>query len=274
MPLRAVTGFIEESTNPYLNIFRSFIPRIGPLDVSPIVGILVLSIVGVGGRPGPRVSSTRGRAWREVLIVCGLVVVVDQATKGAIIETMVPGERTDLALGVDLARSPTAASHSACSTRKRRAGARGYDRLAVARGRLVRVRHDQAVVLARRRVAHRRRAREPRRPDPRGRVTDFIDAPLWPAFNLADVAITAGVIVIALAALAQGAGAGRRDVTAAPRIVHRDDRLAVIDKPAGLVVHPAPGHRGPTLVDVLGDLLGGEPERPGSCIGSIGTPRG
>ena len=39
-----------------------------------------------------------------MLIVCGLVVVVDQATKGAIIETMVPGERTDLALGVDLAR--------------------------------------------------------------------------------------------------------------------------------------------------------------------------
>jgi YggT family protein len=46
MPLRAVTGFIEESTNPFLNIFRSFIPRIGPLDISPIVAILVLSIVG------------------------------------------------------------------------------------------------------------------------------------------------------------------------------------------------------------------------------------
>ncbi len=38
----------------------------------------------------------------------------------------------------------------------------------------------------------------------------------------------------------------------------------MIDKPAGLVVHPAPGHRGETLVDVLGDLLGGgEEERPG-----------
>jgi YggT family protein len=46
MPLRAVTGFIEESTNPFLNIFRSFVPRIGPLDISPIVAILVLSIVG------------------------------------------------------------------------------------------------------------------------------------------------------------------------------------------------------------------------------------
>ena len=48
------------------------------------------------------------------------------------------------------------------------------------------------------------------------------------------------------------------------RIVHSDERLAVVDKPAGLVVHAAPGVRGPTLVDVLGDLLGGGArERPG-----------
>ena len=49
------------------------------------------------------------------------------------------------------------------------------------------------------------------------------------------------------------------------RIVHVDEALAVVDKPAGLVVHPAPSHSGPTLVDELGDLLGGggDPERPG-----------
>jgi 23S rRNA pseudouridine1911/1915/1917 synthase len=48
------------------------------------------------------------------------------------------------------------------------------------------------------------------------------------------------------------------------RIVHLDDDLAVIDKPAGLVVHPAPSHTGPTVVSELGDLLGGgDPERPG-----------
>ena len=47
-------------------------------------------------------------------------------------------------------------------------------------------------------------------------------------------------------------------------VVYRDDALAVVDKPAGLVVHPAPSHTGPTLVDQLGDLLaGGDPERPG-----------
>ncbi|HEY8640042.1 MAG TPA: pseudouridine synthase, partial [Solirubrobacterales bacterium] len=50
----------------------------------------------------------------------------------------------------------------------------------------------------------------------------------------------------------------------AAEIVHLDESLAVIDKPAGLVVHPAPSHRGPTLVDQLADLLGGgDPERPG-----------
>jgi len=49
------------------------------------------------------------------------------------------------------------------------------------------------------------------------------------------------------------------------RIVHLDDSLAVVDKPAGLVVHPAPSHTGPTLVSELAEILGGgaEPERPG-----------
>jgi len=49
------------------------------------------------------------------------------------------------------------------------------------------------------------------------------------------------------------------------RIVHLDEDLAVVDKPAGLVVHPAPSHRGPTLVSELAEILGGgaDPERPG-----------
>jgi 23S rRNA pseudouridine1911/1915/1917 synthase len=54
-------------------------------------------------------------------------------------------------------------------------------------------------------------------------------------------------------------------VSPEPRIVHADEWLAVIEKPAGLVVHAAPGHRGATLVDALGDLLAGgeDPVRPG-----------
>ena len=49
------------------------------------------------------------------------------------------------------------------------------------------------------------------------------------------------------------------------RIVHLDEALAVVDKPAGLVVHPAPSHQGPTLVSELSEILGGgeDPERPG-----------
>ena len=34
-------------------------------------------------------------------------------------------------------------------------------------------------------------------------------------------------------------------------IVHLDEAVAVVDKPPGLVVHPAPGHRGVTLVEWL-----------------------
>jgi 23S rRNA pseudouridine1911/1915/1917 synthase len=53
-------------------------------------------------------------------------------------------------------------------------------------------------------------------------------------------------------------------VAARDLIVHVDAALAVVDKPAGLIVHPAPSHSGPTLVDELRDLLGGgEPQRPG-----------
>ena len=49
-----------------------------------------------------------------------------------------------------------------------------------------------------------------------------------------------------------------------PRIVHEDDTLLVVDKPAGLVVHPAPSVKGPTLVDWLGRRAGGgEHDRPG-----------
>jgi 23S rRNA pseudouridine1911/1915/1917 synthase len=49
------------------------------------------------------------------------------------------------------------------------------------------------------------------------------------------------------------------------RLVHRDEWLAVVDKPAGVVVHAGPGVKGPTLVDELQPLLGGgsDPVRPG-----------
>jgi 23S rRNA pseudouridine1911/1915/1917 synthase len=49
------------------------------------------------------------------------------------------------------------------------------------------------------------------------------------------------------------------------RVVHLDEHLAVVEKPAGLVVHPAPSHAGTTMVEQLGEILGGgaDPARPG-----------
>jgi 23S rRNA pseudouridine1911/1915/1917 synthase len=50
-----------------------------------------------------------------------------------------------------------------------------------------------------------------------------------------------------------------------PSVVFVDEDLAVVEKPAGLVVHPARSHQGPTLVSELEGLLGGggDPRRPG-----------
>ena len=72
-------------------------------------------------------------------------------------------------------------------------------------------------------------------------------------------------------------GAGERVAAAIPeppakgpavaphRIVHEDEHLLIVDKPAGVVTHPAPGHGGPTLAEALsGRAAGGaDPERAG-----------
>ncbi|HEX8157176.1 MAG TPA: YggT family protein [Solirubrobacteraceae bacterium] len=42
----AILGFLRDVCEPYLGIFRRFIPPIGPIDVSPIVAILVLVVGG------------------------------------------------------------------------------------------------------------------------------------------------------------------------------------------------------------------------------------
>ncbi len=64
---------------------------------------------------------------------------------------------------------------------------------------------------------------------------------------------------------------GRPETTLEPepmdlRIAYEDEHLLVVDKPAGLVVHPAPGHATGTLVHgllALGAAAGGDEERPG-----------
>jgi 23S rRNA pseudouridine1911/1915/1917 synthase len=56
-------------------------------------------------------------------------------------------------------------------------------------------------------------------------------------------------------------------MTPQPKIAWEDEHLLVVDKPAGLVVHPARGHREGTLsqllADTVGNVAGGDPDRPG-----------
>jgi 23S rRNA pseudouridine1911/1915/1917 synthase len=48
------------------------------------------------------------------------------------------------------------------------------------------------------------------------------------------------------------------------RIAYEDDHLLVVDKPAGIVVHPSPGHATGTMVHgLVGRTAGGDEERPG-----------
>ncbi|HEY7949632.1 MAG TPA: YggT family protein [Solirubrobacterales bacterium] len=48
-PLRATLDFVKETTDPYLNFFRRFLPPLGgggfALDMSPIIGVVTLFIV-------------------------------------------------------------------------------------------------------------------------------------------------------------------------------------------------------------------------------------
>ena len=44
--LSRVQRFLYDVCNPYLRLFRRVLPPLGPLDLSPMVGIIVLNIVG------------------------------------------------------------------------------------------------------------------------------------------------------------------------------------------------------------------------------------
>lgn len=51
----AIFTFLRDVVEPYLGLFRRFIPPLGPLDLSPIVAIILLQVVG-----GILVSLVRG----------------------------------------------------------------------------------------------------------------------------------------------------------------------------------------------------------------------
>lgn len=152
---------------------------------------------------------TVGTAWRRALLLCVGVIALDQVAKAIVRGSLAPGERVDLVLGFHLTRITN--KGLAFGT----LGGGGPLVLVVTIAAL-------ALVLA-------WFARDPTRPwlwlgagllaggavgnlIDRVRldaVTDFLDPPLWPAFNLADIAITVGAVVLILVSL-EGGGADDR----------------------------------------------------------------
>jgi signal peptidase II len=138
--------------------------------------------------------------WRLALAACGAVVLVDQVTKAIVVSSLAVGQRESLVLGVDLTNTTN-------------------------RGLAFGIGQGQGFVLVVTIVALALViawfAVDPRRPGlslsvgllvggalgnlaDRVRadaVTDFIDFPLWPAFNLADVAITLGALGLVLSSV-------------------------------------------------------------------------
>ena len=141
--------------------------------------------------------------WRRALAVCGAIVLVDQVSKAIVVSSLSLGEHARLGLGFSLTNTPNSGLAFGIGQGE------GFV-LAVTVVALVLVLVWFAL--------------DPTRPGmwlavgllaggaignlaDRVRtdaVTDFIDPPLWPTFNLADVAITLGALGLVLISLSPG----------------------------------------------------------------------
>ena len=190
-----------------------------------------------------------------------MVVAIDQGVKAASVALDGPGERTDLALGFDLTRVMNSGIAFGLFSEGSDAVVLAFTAVALA---LIvgwfAFDTDAAGAVARRRPAGRRRARQPRRSDLRRRGHRLHRPAALAGLQRRRHRDHARRRRDRVRRARAGARPRRRAVSAEPPLVHVDERLAVVDKPAGLVVHPAPGHRGETLVSVLGELLGGGEE--------------
>jgi YggT family protein len=43
--LVTIRDFLDQTVSPFLNIFRRFIPPLGPIDISPMIAIIALNVV-------------------------------------------------------------------------------------------------------------------------------------------------------------------------------------------------------------------------------------
>jgi signal peptidase II len=137
-------------------------------------------------------------AWGRAGLVVLAVVTIDQASKALILDGLMRGERRDLALGIDLVR----VRNSGIAFGLFDGGGAVLTVLTLAALALLLTYfafHTSrpllwlatGLLLGGAVGNLLDRARD-------GAVTDFIDLPLWPAFNVADLAITAGVLTLLL----------------------------------------------------------------------------
>jgi signal peptidase II len=139
-------------------------------------------------------------AWRLALAVCGAVVLLDQVSKAIVRASLAAGQRESVVLGLDLTNTTNRGLAFGIGE------GRGFV-LVVTIAALTLVLAWFAFDSERPglwlsvgllaggalgNLADRVRS---------GAVTDFIDFPLWPAFNLADVAITLGALGLVLSSL-------------------------------------------------------------------------
>jgi signal peptidase II len=150
------------------------------------------------------VSEAATRAWGLAAALCALVLVLDQGVKALVEHNLAAGENVDLVGPLDLTLSHNQGAAFGL------AGGGGIGLVLLALGALVLV----GFIFA----------RDPTRPGMwvavglvgggalgnlldrvrAGEVTDYVDLPHWPPFNLADVAIVAGVILLAAIFLREG----------------------------------------------------------------------
>lgn len=148
-------------------------------------------------------SDPRRRAWVLAGLLCGLVLIADQAAKALIEANLVPGEQVDV-----LGPLEFTLAHN-----------RGVAFGLASGGGVLLVALTVAALV----VVGVLFARDPARPGMwvaigllaggalgnlvdrvrAGEVTDYIDLLSWPPFNLADVAVTLGVVVLALSYLSE-----------------------------------------------------------------------
>ena len=146
-------------------------------------------------------NAGNGRAWRLAGALCGLVVVVDQAAKALVEANLVPGEDVAVLgpIGLTLSHNSGVAFGLA--------GGGGFRLVLLATLALLVIgyifsrdsgRSGMWVAVgllaggALGNLADRIRA---------DAVTDYIQIGSWPAFNVADIAVTAGVLILALSYL-------------------------------------------------------------------------